>query len=553
MGTEPIIKVLVRAPAFGVRVFQPSGLGQGPIVLQWLDEGGHGYPWETLLIRVDVDGNSGRVRWLLADGSTVWDAADKRVLQPAGTGSFRIQIDDWPGTGSHVLLLSAHVLVAHDSTRGQQRPYSDAELIAAVRLCLSKGGGANAIRLPERPPEVGPIKAAPAQPAQPAQAASSLNFALASCHYPHDIFDRMPDAPASLPGPADASLLQLAEVLDTTDGDEKPSLIILAGDQVYLDATAGLFDPRVLTDRVRRPYELFFGSQGAQRVFGRADVQTYMLFDDHEFSDNYETCDAVDKALRRQAKAGYWEFQRGEARRLRLWRTLSHQGFEFFLGDTRMGRTPRSVATLARAHIMNRHQRAALGVWLQQHKGCGRPLFIATSSMVLPRRLLTAHEPHAALMSDAWDGYPASLHCLLGTLCHHEIHNVVLLSGDEHLSCHARITLRDTNGHQVVVHSVHSSALYAPYPFANGVAALLADEETFQFDAPAVAAGVRFSCQVHTEFAPPGDGFTTLKVTQDNGDWWLRLRYHGATGVKTGGEPAPLRLAHPAPSSSAQA
>ena len=133
------------------------------------------------------------------------------------------------------------------------------------------------------------------------------------------------------------------------------------------------------------------------------------------------------------------------------------------------------------------------------------------------------------------------------------IHNVVLLSGDEHLSCHARITLRDTQGHQVLVHSIHSSALYAPYPFANGVAALLADEETFQFDAPAVASGVRFSCQVHTEFAPPGDGFTTLKVTQDNGDWWLRLRYHGATGVKTGGEPALLRLTNPAPSSSAQA
>ena len=133
------------------------------------------------------------------------------------------------------------------------------------------------------------------------------------------------------------------------------------------------------------------------------------------------------------------------------------------------------------------------------------------------------------------------------------IRNVVLLSGDEHLSCHARITLRDTQGHQVMVHSVHSSALYAPYPFANGVAALLADAETFQFDAPAVAPDVRFSCQVHTVFAPPGDGFTTLKVTQDNGGWWLRLRYHGAAGVKADGEPAPLRLTNPAPAGAAQA
>ena len=184
---------------------------------------------------------------------------------------------------------------------------------------------------------------------------------------------------------------------------------------------------------------------------------------------------------------------------------------------------------------MSLAQRTGLLNWLLEHKDLARPLFIATPSMVLPRRLMTAHEPAAALMSDAWDGYPASLHCLLATLCHHEIRNVVLLSGDEHFSCHARIVLRDMTGHCVVVHSIHSSALYAPYPFANGVQQLLAGDETFQFDAPGVVQGGSFSCQVKTTFAPLGDGFATVQLTQCEGDWWLRLQYHGAEGLKADG------------------
>ena len=352
--------LLVRAPAFGVRVFAVKANGNEQIDLQWLDEGGHGYPWETLLIRVTVDATTDSLRWLLPDNAVHWDATDLRVLQDMGTGSFRITIDGWPSGASHVLVLTVSVLERHDSHRGKQRPYADAELIAAVRRCLAESGGAaqgglrrtlirlpdstnirlpdgTEIRLPDPTKPPPPLPSQPGKPGpKPTPAQPGLHFALASCHYPHDIFDRMPDALASAAGPADASLLQLARLLDDSSGDKKPSLVLLVGDQVYLDATAGLFDPRVLSDRVQRPYQLFFGSQGAQAVFGRADVQTEMLFDDHEFSDNYETGDAVDSGLRERAKKAYWEFQRGGPRQRRLWRTLDHQGFAFFLGDTRM-------------------------------------------------------------------------------------------------------------------------------------------------------------------------------------------------------------------------
>ena len=62
---------------------------------------------------------------------------------------------------------------------------------------------------------------------------------------------RLARALDSLPGPADASYLRLLDVLEGRRGDQVPEFLILAGDQIYADATAGLFDPRELDDRHR--------------------------------------------------------------------------------------------------------------------------------------------------------------------------------------------------------------------------------------------------------------------------------------------------------------
>ena len=83
-------------------------------------------------------------------------------------------------------------------------------------------------------------------------------FSLASCQYPADMFERMPDGsnqpdgPFATRGPADASLLALGKLVDPTDiasqraPADPPTLLLLVGDQVYTDATAGLFDPKVV-------------------------------------------------------------------------------------------------------------------------------------------------------------------------------------------------------------------------------------------------------------------------------------------------------------------
>ena len=91
------------------------------------------------------------------------------------------------------------------------------------------------------------------------------------------------------------------------------------------------------------------------------------------------------------------------------------------------------------------------------------PRFLVFSSMPFPRRLATTERPSAALLSDAWDGYPASLERLLDAVVSAGRSNIVCLSGDEHLSSLATAA-RATKAGKIRLRSIHCSGLYTPYP-----------------------------------------------------------------------------------------
>ena len=144
-------------------------------------------------------------------------------------------------------------------------------------------------------PAPGPVLA-PAMTARATEpAAQPFTFALASCQYPAGLVDGTPQAfghgdshgdgqgegQTMPPGPADASMLRLAARLVDPNDHCRPSLLVLTGDQIYADATAGLFDPRAgrvpaprssLRDAehwLSVPYQKWYGSVGAQSVLGR--------------------------------------------------------------------------------------------------------------------------------------------------------------------------------------------------------------------------------------------------------------------------------------------
>lgn len=147
---------------------------------------------------------------------------------------------------------------------------------------------------------------------------------------------------------------------------------------------------------------------------------------------------------------------------------------------------------------------------------------VATPSMLLPRRAEGVQDRSAAPRSDAWDGYLASLDRLLDFLMCHQIQHTVFLSGDEHHALVCHVTLQpppdraDTWG-PVQLTSVHSSALYAPLPFANGHPADLSDQ------AFVTAGGTRVT--MHTRCAPPGDGWARISLTPGTGPGDLEVEF----------------------------
>lgn len=354
----------------------------------------------------------------------------------------------------------------------------------------------------------------------PDPSASSGIFALASCQYPAGILDAEP---------AYASLNRLSQLPPAL----QPDWLILTGDQVYIDATADLFDPSLDDDydRYLRPYQRLWRQPAFRQLLKTRPV--YMLLDDHEIHDQYE----ADKADSHRAKHYYWQFQRiadldwhqppqttasGSASQSSN-RPLSRpdsdsdsadldfefceQGLSFLLLDSRSRRSPRSPGNPGDMLSAVSWQR--LQTWL--HQSVNQPRFIVSASMPLPRRKLPSlASPNFGLTLDSWQGYPTALLRLLEQMADAP-GPLVLLSGDEHLSCVARIRLKLRDGRERHCYSIHSSGLYCPLEFVNSQPDDFIAQERFCPADLGQSSGLIKEIEVDTKFYP-GDGFALLKV-----------------------------------------
>ena len=185
------------------------------------------------------------------------------------------------------------------------------------------------------------------------------------------------------------------------------------------------------------------------------------------------------------------------------------------------------------SHIMCSEQFNDLLTWLDRYKNSGKPLFICSSSIFLPRRFEVEHI--SPLRSDGWSGYPGSLHRLLAYIADQQIANIVFLSGDEHLSCIAQVTIGGKKG-KAVIHSIHSSALYAPLPFVNTRSDQLLANESFHFNHLQVSneqneqrKAKAYQCDVKSVFPSAGDGFTIIRIEERKNEghsrWLLHCEY----------------------------
>ncbi|GAB3092039.1 alpha/beta fold hydrolase [Aestuariicella hydrocarbonica] len=397
----------------------------------------------------------------------------------------------------------------------------------------------------------------PSPPAGPGlgEQTPTTQFVLAACQYAPGMLDRKVAYRAyrrlsarldACGASATAQTPQSQVTASGTSTELKPQFIVLAGDQVYTDASAGLFDPIDRYDRFTATYHKWLHQRPVKSVLRR--LPSFMMLDDHELKNDWDQSESElgEKALLADGKRAYLNFQRNlhqtpniqDLEKTPLWYTFTQQGLDFFMVDSRTERQGRkisardnerpekAIADLNSAQLMSDEQLRALKDWLLNAPGDGRPRFILSPSMLLPRRLrstagTTASGAHpGSIHSDAWDGYPSTLHDLLHFIAEHNLTNLVFLSGDEHLSSTVDIDLTHA-GHntRTRVHSIHSSGLYSPFTFVNSTPDLFAGHESFQ-----VPGDSDLQCEVKTRFYP-GDGFALLTVAQENQRWVLQCEF----------------------------
>lgn len=348
-----------------------------------------------------------------------------------------------------------------------------------------------------------------------------FQFAVASCQYPHGLFDRVP---------AIASLQALAD-------DQGPvQMALMVGDQIYADATAGLVDPTRADELYELPHERAFRQTGMRAVMQRMPV--FMMLDDHELFDNWQQLpismpqrsrrvhrlrERIADA-RRDGVAAYMKYQRmadsARARRPPMDQQFTAGGLPFFLLDTRSGRRRGSPsAGDAGGLIVSARRMQRLRHWLTEHADTVK--FVVTPAMLLPRLAEVVGRPGNACRADAWDGFPDSL----GEVLRHigdpdaPIRNTVFLSGDAH---HSLVTEAWLGAAGVKLVSVHCSALYAPYPFANGRPRDLAGADAGQ--------GLGTSLSLTVQGAAQGDGYAVLEVVGQGQHAMLHIRFEKADG-----------------------
>lgn len=337
-----------------------------------------------------------------------------------------------------------------------------------------------------------------------------LSFAVASCQYPANFIDG---------GIAQRSYERLRARLEAGDPASRPRCLLLLGDQVYIDPTAGLFDPAALSDRYDLPYERLLRLPALRHILRR--IPAFTTPDDHELEDNWEPGSGKAENLER-GRQYFFRYQRmasaPPAFPERLWQAFSVNGFPFFMLDTRTQRQPRRAGNLDSAQILDPRQWEALEAWLEQHAASDVPKFITSPAAFLPRHRRAVNHRAGALHSDAWDGYPASLEALIARIAERGMRNVVFLSGDEHISFATTAIVRRPDGSEAArILSIHSSGLYAPFAFANSSQDSLACEERF-------TAG-RYLCEVATRFAARGDGFALVRASKNDGAWEVRCEF----------------------------
>ena len=387
---------------------------------------------------------------------------------------------------------------------------------------------------------------APSARAQLAAEAGSLRFAAACCQHPGVGWD------------AERAARSLAALQAESQKETGPAFALLTGDQIYADATGGVFDIADRFEKLAMRYEEAYGAAGFRNCASRLPV--YMAADDHEIEDGWshsrlaEPQVSMHERRRRRQFATWAQMLFIAYQRLHApisppptggWYDFKAAGIPFFVMDTRFERI--AWGGTGAPEICGDTQFKALLAWLDEVKKLdvkgapleGVPKFIVSGSVFAPGLEEFVRDPGAARRADNWQAFAGQRARLVTEIAERGLRNVVFLSGDYHCGAVAAIELAAPAGpgaEPLAAYAIVSPPAYAPFPFANVRAAEVAGEEALVDLKDA-------SHRVEAE-ATEGEGYAEIRVAQGAGDWSVEVRYVGP-GFKEPdtGQPFARRLA----------
>ncbi len=388
-----------------------------------------------------------------------------------------------------------------------------------------------------------------AQPAQfsllqarlPEKSADELCFALGSCRYSGGPLE---DYRGDLP--LQHLLDHLQKRADTSAQAWQPELCLMMGDQIYVDATAGVLERKPRTEVILERYEEAYRSPAARELF--ASLPVYKAMDDHEIGNDWEPSRQASHASHASnakwdqvAQAAFVAYQWAHSPRnaqiavvtatddaapppQHLWYDFENSGLPFFVMDCRLERAARHHSLRdpqANLQMHSAAQMKALELWLcqQQRQHGDKPKFLVAASAMAP----IANEQHDGmhLRGDGWFAYPDSMRQLTDILITHGIQNLVLLSGDLHASFASEIELSNPQGQTAKIFALVFSPIYAPYSFINGDSAAMC--RAMAQELACSPPGYQFSYEV-VWANDTKQGFGLIRVKKEAGRWCLEYR-----------------------------
>jgi len=362
-------------------------------------------------------------------------------------------------------------------------------------------------------------------------------IATSSCQYPSDFF-RYREAYKSLGA--------IANLFAHKESKKLHRVVMLAGDLIYADATAGLLDATDPHERFTQQYHKLRNSWAWRDIDSH---ERLFSIDDHELIDDWvplhpDHPDADLRKMRQQTREqGKMAFVNEMLASLNTggktyYNKLVNE-LPVFVMDTRTERTARNARNINDASLISDEQLSMLHNWIDdladqdgdKSDSVIAPKIILSGSILLPRLRSTADRwdidpSHAScLRSDGWDGYPKTMHQILSHIVKKRLRKVVFVSGDAHIPCLCNVRIVSKEHGSVNIVSVHGSGLNAPFPFANSVAEEFQSIESFALSDDENAE--KLDITVNTHFPDVGDGFCTIRTSSVDGRNVCQISFAG--------------------------